>query len=309
METKVDMSVDFKKSTETQTKKEAGTRKLSTLDDLKKRFPVLTPDAIERDKREIDIVEINLRDQSAQIVKASDAPLLTAEVIREKLQPIQPVYIVFDVAEWVVMVRQGRPLDVQLAQERLLKKCQEEKATPEEQAITIKHLLLSKMIIEPAFAYADGDAGHPIQACSDILINTLWDAYLSKNAVLIEDSGSEDVYQITVRRGSMPDADLEAFNKTFDTNPVRAETIDTIGTSIREMSDKDIARMAEGHTIRRDIVLSSMILSPAVCRSEKSAETDAFPLTEVSEWGLQTLFEATVCRKRQETDLATPLAE
>ena len=46
-------------------------------------------EVIERDNRQVDVVEINFKDATAQVVQDSDAPKLTKKVLKEKGAPIQ----------------------------------------------------------------------------------------------------------------------------------------------------------------------------------------------------------------------------
>ena len=46
--------------------------------------PIPIDEILARDRRQTDIVEINIANQKATLVKASEAPPLTAEVLAEK---------------------------------------------------------------------------------------------------------------------------------------------------------------------------------------------------------------------------------
>ena len=54
-----------------------------------KRRLKFSAEVIERDNRQVDIVEINFKDATAQVVQDSDAPKLTKKVLKEKGAPIQ----------------------------------------------------------------------------------------------------------------------------------------------------------------------------------------------------------------------------
>ena len=137
---------------------------------------------LERDKRLTDVVEINLRDQTARVVERSDAPDLTAEVLAEKGTPIKTVEMVFDGQVWQIGVRHGKPMQVEVAHSRLLDAFQERIADSDEltaalleaRETAVKCLLVASMIVDPKtghrpiFSYQDqgeGEGDAPIEDC------------------------------------------------------------------------------------------------------------------------------------------------
>ena len=78
---------------------------------LKRHVEIFTSEIIERDARQIDVVEINFKDATAQVVQDSDAPKLTKKVLKEKGAPIQTGKTTFDGAAMEVDMYHGVGLD------------------------------------------------------------------------------------------------------------------------------------------------------------------------------------------------------
>ena len=70
----------------------------------------LTSEIFERDARETAIVVVNFKDESARLVESSDAPKLTADVLKTKGKPVKTVEMYFDDQIWKVEVRDGKLL-------------------------------------------------------------------------------------------------------------------------------------------------------------------------------------------------------
>ena len=245
--------------------------------------PLLTPDAIAKDRRRTDIVEINLRNQTARVVESSDAPELTAEVLAsEKGKPVQPVNLIFDGQKWSVHVRHGKPLHLQIKHEKLLEDYKDKKITPDmlrERDTAVKHLLLPEMIADPQFSYEGEGEGHPIEECSPILLNALWEAYLA-----IHSPTEDDIYQTTVLRGTPLHAAI-LLGESLELYPT------PLDKKFADMSDDEIEATCKRSTAQRRILVASMILSPALLLNGEGKQ-GAYPIEDISEWMLQTLFQA-----------------
>lgn len=270
--------------------------------------PLLTLDALERDKRDSDIVEVNLKDQTARVVETSDAPKLTQKVLVEKGKPIKTVELVFDGQVWQIGVRHGKPMQVEVAHSRLLDefkarvKAADEltAALLEERETAVKCLLVASMIVDPKtahpiFSYQNQGQGHPIEDCSPILLNALWEAYTAINFPI-----EDDIYQVTVLRGTPLDTAL-LLGETFETYPVG-----DLGKKFVDMSDDELDAVAARSLAQRRVLVASMLPDLKLSlngegKVESGTEASdtpvllsdaAVPVEDVSEAVLATLFEA-----------------
>ena len=66
--------------------------------------PMLTSDIFEKDDRESAICEVNFKDMSARLVESSDAPKLTVDVLKSKGKPVKTVEMFYDDQIWQVKV-------------------------------------------------------------------------------------------------------------------------------------------------------------------------------------------------------------
>ena len=284
--------------------------------------PLLTPDVLERDKRLKDLVEINLRDQTARVVETSNAPELTADVLAAKGKPIRTVELVFDGQVFQVGVRHGKPMHVEVAHSRVLNAFKEQmgeadELTPallEERDTAVKRLLVSLMITDPVtthpmFSYENVGVGHPIEDCSQILLNALWEAYTA-----IQFPREDDIYQVQVLRGTPLDIAL-LLGETFEAYPV-----ENLGKKFIDMSDRELEAVEKRSLAQRRVLVALMLPDVPLSlngqeRSEKSASAfeskaegndlaaeslpnpdfsaeGATPVEDLSEAMLATLFEA-----------------
>ena len=266
--------------------------------------PLLSLDVLERDKRLTDVVEINLRDQTARVVERSDAPDLTAEVLAEKGTPIKTVELVFDGQVWQIGVRHGKPMQVEVAHSRLLDAFKERIADSDEltaalleaRETAVKCLLVASMIVDPKtghpiFSYQDpgnatitkdgGISLHPIEDCSQILLNALWEAYTAINFPV-----DDDIYQVTVRRGTPLDTAL-LLGETFETYPVG-----DLGKKFVDMSDDELDAVAARSLAQRRVLVASMLPDVGLSFLNGEEKKGAHPVEDVSEAVLATLFEA-----------------
>ena len=255
--------------------------------------PLLTPDVLERDKRSKDLVEINLKDQTARVVETSDAPELTAEVLSAKGRPIQTVELVFDGQVFQVGVRHGKPMHVEVAHSRVLNEFKERMSESdeltaellEERDTAVKHLLVSSMITDPVtthpmFSYENEGEGHPIEDCSQILLNALWEAYTA-----IQFPREDDIYQVQVLRGTPLDTAL-LLGETFETYPVG-----DLGKKFIDMSADELEAVEKRSLAQRRVLVALML--PDVPLSLNGQEREgAMPVEDLSEAMLATLFEA-----------------
>lgn len=276
--------------------------------------PVLSLDILQRDKRATDIVEINLKDQTARVVEASDAPKLTKEVLVEKGKPIQTVELIFDGQVFQVGVRHGKPMRVEVAHSRTLDAFKERIADAdtltaellEEREMAVKHLLLASMVVDPVtthpmFSYQNEGDAYPIEDCSQLLLNALWEAYTAINF-----PPEDDIYQVAVLRGTPLDTAL-LLGETFETYPVG-----DLGKKFVDMSDDELEAVAARSLAQRRVLVASMLpevglrlngegkkaeqteegnsLQPEGCGD--TSPSGAMPVEDVSEAVLSTLFEA-----------------
>ena len=128
--------------------------------------PLLTPNIFERDERETAIVVVNFRDESARLVESSDAPKLTADVLKTKGKPVKTVEMYFEDQIFQVEVRDGKPLSLEVEQMKLLLEYEGQegdRAAMEERDRAIANLLLGKMMVDPPFSYKGKGEGTPIE--------------------------------------------------------------------------------------------------------------------------------------------------
>lgn len=242
--------------------------------------PLLSLDLLERDRRETDTVEINLRDQRAWVVESSDAPELTAEVLAVRGKPLQTVEIFFDGELLSVRVREGRPLSVEVACARLAESYQDRTLDAEcmhEQDRASKELLVSAMVVEPLFSQKGQGEGYPIESCSPLLLDVLFEAYLAVN-----ERSEDEIYQVSVLRGRPLEAMLLS-EKTFELYPA------PIQTNLKDMSDAEIEALEASNRAQKRVSVASLVRSPVF---SYQGEGDGFPVENISEAVLDTLYEA-----------------
>ena len=258
--------------------------------------PLLTSEIFERDARTEAIVEVNFKDKSARLVETSDAPKLTAEVLKTKGKPVKTVEMFFDDQMWQVKVRDGRPLSLEVAHMKLLLEYEgqeHDRAAMEERDRIIANLLIGKMMVNPAFSYKGAGEGTPIEDRSSIMIEALCNAY---NAV--NHPTKDEIYQVTVRRGIPADA-FTLFGDTFEWYPVGGEA-----KKYKDMSEDELAAAEARNTARRQVLVPAMIVDPPLLYKKPDetlaetlaetevSETEAYPIEDLSERYMETLFEA-----------------
>ena len=271
--------------------------------------PVLSLDVLERDKRDRDIVEINLKDQTARVVETSDAPKLTKQVLVEKGKPIKTVELLFDGQVFQVGVRHGKPMRVEVAHSRTLDAFKERIADSdtltaellEERETAVKHLLIASMVVDPVtthpmFSYQHQGDAYPIEDCSQILLSALWEAYTAINF-----PEADDIYQVAVLRGTPLDTAL-LLGETFETYPVG-----DLGKKFVDMSDEELEAVAARSLAQRRVLVASMLPEVGLSLNGEGAEArhhddrdrvtsgkkeETYPVEDLSEAILETLFQA-----------------
>ena len=236
---------------------------------------------LERDKRVVDCVEINLKDGSARVVETSDAPKLTKKVLKEKGAPLQVGRTLFDGAAMEVDMWHGMPLSVDLARSNLIAlykdRIQEDYSAFVERELAIKHLVLASLIPD-AFSYEGTPKGlPPIEDCSEVLIGALWDAFLQLHFPALD-----DVYQVQVMRG-IPQDVYAMLGNTFEMYPV-GEKLKT-----DQMTPDAIETYVNRANAQRAVLVSSLILEPCLSYNGEGNEKHPYPVEKLSERMLQCL--------------------
>ena len=252
--------------------------------EVAKRSPLkFSAEMIERDKRKVDIVEVNLKDATARVVESSEAPKLTPEVLEEKGALIQVGKAVFDSADIAVDMWHGVSLVLDIGRSRILdiykERDTDDLLTFTEREVAVKQYLLAHMIPE-TFSFEGQPAGlPPIEECTDILLNALWDAYIDLHFPI-----DDDIYQVQVMRGVPLDVN-QMLGKTFEMYPVGGK-VKTDG-----MPDDEVEMFVERSDAQRAVLVASMIIEPKLSLADEG-EKDAYPVEKLSEWFMQCLFQA-----------------
>ena len=238
-------------------------------------------EVIEKDNRQVDIVEINFKDATAQVVQDSDAPKLTKKVLKEKGAPIQTGKTTFDGAEMEVDMYHGVGLTLELLRQQVFDAYKdrnlEDLTTFIERDLEVKRLLLSGLIPD-SFSYQGNPAGlPPIEDITDILLNALWDAYVDLHFPL-----DDSIYQIQVVRGVPLDVN-QMLQKTFEMYPVGGK-VDTEG-----MPDDEMEMFVERSDAQRSVLVSSMIVEPKLSFNGEGVGKHPYPVEKLSEWFMQCL--------------------
>ncbi len=216
------------------------------------------------------IVEINISTAKASPVETSDAPILTAHVLKSKAKPIQTVEIDYEGEMYQVAVRHGHSLEVEVQSEKLKPAYFNGRDVSGYEPFYI-NFLLAKMIVNPVLGYDVEDEGVNIWTINKDLQDTLFQAYLTVN------HPDDDIYQIQVRRG-VPE---EVWYRLSVYPKVERERLS-------EMSDAELSEAAGIWRALRKIIVSTMIASPVISESEGGG----YPPDEISEKVMQTLLNA-----------------
>ena len=238
-------------------------------------------EVIERDNRQVDVVEINFKDATAQVVQDSDAPKLTKKVLKEKGAPIQTGKTTFDGAAMEVDMYHGVGLTLELLRQQVFDAYKdrnlEDLTTFVERDLEVKRLLLSGLVPD-TFSFNGQPADlPPIEDITDILLNALWDAYVDLHFPL-----DDSIYQIQVVRGVPLDVN-QMLQNTFEIYPIGGK-VDTEG-----MPDDEMEMFVERSDAQRSVLVSSMILDPKLSFNGEGVGKHPYPVEKLSEWFMQCL--------------------
>ena len=214
---------------------------------------------------------MNFKDESARLVESSDAPKLTAEVLKTKGKPVKTVEMFFEDQMWKVEVRDGKPLSLEVEQMKLLLEYEgqeHDRAAMEERDRVIANLLLGKMMVDPPFSYKGEGEGTPIENRSSIMIEALCNAY---NAV--NHPTKDEIFQVTVRRG-IPADTFALFGETHEWLSVGGKAKKYV-----DMSEDELAAAEARNSAQRQVLVAKMILDPLlsytpVADGEEPSEND-----------------------------------
>ena len=257
--------------------------------------PLLSVELVDKDTRDSDIVEINFRDKSAYVVEESNAPILTHEVLDTKGKPIKSVEVDFEGEKPVVFVRDGKPLSLEIAEDRLRIAYRERfdaigaEDTPEakdkhsklltEHNKAIRQLTVANMIANPQFSYNGVGEGSPVEELK-LLLNMLFEAY-----AVVNFPSEDEIFQITVLRGVPGEAAI-LLQSGFELYP-----LGELGKKMVDLSDTEIEQLEARNIAQRRVLVSSLI--PGLNLSYNGqGNKNAFPVEDISQRYLATLFEA-----------------
>ena len=253
-------------------------------------IPLLTHAALAEESRPSDCVEVDVNAGTARVVETSDAPELTRDIILEKYQAVQHAKITYNLQNWEVGVRHGKPLAVEIQHAKILARYEKSIETANEndqKRLTaqrddeIKRYLLSQMIAEPVFSYQGiPKDGFPLEDASSVLIDVLWEAYLKRNHPL-----TDNIYQVKVRRSTPLDAAL-MLQETFQIYPLEPSDI-----PILEMNESDLRTLIERNLAQKQILVGSMILEPRFTK-DVEVEQEHIPIHAISDGLLNVLHQA-----------------
>ena len=317
----------------------------------------LTIDAIlARDRRQTDIVEINIANQKATLVKASDAPPLTAEVLAEKGKLTKTAELIFEDIQPTdehptIEILNGIPFSVEVERVKILREFdgnQETEKDDYERNLAVLRLLVSKLVVDPKLSFRGEGDGAPIEKQSDLLLEAFYksiseaiapmsligthnelteslellneklstlesdlskkqkalgkakdDARKKLNAEIQEltreirntRAGIEltelaitHIYQVEVLRGTPLHAALLSDN--FEFYPTGE------GKPIAEIPDAELDLEVKRRDAQRNAFVSSMILSPPLSWNGEGNQKDAYPVEQIGESMMQTLYNA-----------------
>ena len=253
--------------------------------DAPKPKPVkFSAEMIKRDKRKTDIVEINLKDASARVVKSSKAPKLTKKSLKEKGAPVQCGETFIDGVSVEVDMYHGTPFGLEIARQSVLDRYKDnflkDLEVFAERERAVKRLMMAHMIPD-TFSYDGKPEGlPPIEDISDVLLGGLWEAYLNLHFPV-----KDDIYQVKVLRG-VP-ADVQAMlGDSYEMYPV--------GSAIRtdDMEDDEIENFVKRSDAQRSVIVSSMILDPCLSYEGEGKSKHPTPVENLSDWIMQCLMNA-----------------
>ena len=257
--------------------------------------PSFTPDIFDADNRETALVEVNFKNMSARLVESSDAPKITRDVLETFGKPIKTVEFFYETAFFKAAVRDGIPTELEIKQLKIFSQYaarKDKSAAREEQELEVTRLVLSRMLVDPAFSYQGKGEGVLIESCSQVMLNALSDAF---NAVEFHED--DRIYQVTVLRG-LPEDKFALFGD-FEWYPVGGAQKKYI-----DMSDEELSAEMAQNRARRQILVPAMIVDPQLTWTqvaddetaeavEVPADSDApYPVELLSERFMRTFHEA-----------------
>lgn len=217
--------------------------------------PSFTPDIFDADDREHIVVECNFRDMSARVVESSDAPKITREVLETLGKPIKTVEFFYQTSFFQAAVRDGIPLELEIKQLKTILEYADREKDPvaiEERDLQTTRMLLSEMLVDPAFSYQGKGQGVPIESRSQVMLNSLSEAFNSVNS-----PEKDMIFQVTVRRG-LPEDRFHIFGD-FEWYPVGKA-----GKKYTEMSEEELSAEMAQNRARRQVLVPAMIVDPAL---------------------------------------------
>lgn len=253
--------------------------------------PSFTPDIFDHDNRDTQLVEVNFRDMSAQLVDSSDAPKITRYVLETLGKPIKTVEFFYRDSFFQAAVRDGIPTELEVQQLKIFMEYADREnnsASRVERDMEVNRLVLSKMLVDPAFSCQGIGEGVPIEKRSQVMLNALAEAFSAVN-----DPQDDRIYQVTVMRG-LPEDKFTLF-ADFEWYVVGDQKKTYLDMSNEELSSEMAQLQA-----RRQRLLPAMIVDPKLTWTrvdegevaepvEPPADADApYPVELLSERFLQT---------------------
>lgn len=257
--------------------------------------PSFTPDIFDHDNRETALVEVNFRDMSARVVEASEAPKITRYVLETLGKPIKTVEFFYMDSFFQASVRDGVPTELEIQQLKIILEYGDKEnnlAAREARDLKVNQLMLSKMLVDPAFSYQGQGEGVPIEARSQVMLNALAEAFSAVN-----NPQDDSIYQVTVMRG-LPEDKFTLFGD-FEWYAVGGEQ-----KAFVDMSDEELSAEMAKNRAHRQRLIPAMIVDPKLTWSQVAdgeaadavsvpADVDApFPVELLSERFMQTFHSA-----------------
>lgn len=213
--------------------------------------PSFTPDIFEHDQRETALVEVNFRDMSARVVESSDAPKITREVLEKLGKPIKTAEFFYEGSFFQAAVRDGITTELEIQQLKLFMEYPgNDAASVEERNVEITRLLLADMLVDPAFSYRGKGQGIPIETRSQVMLNSLAEAFS-----VVNNPEENMIFQVTVMRG-LPEDKFTLFGD-FEWYPVGKAR-----KKYTEMSDEELSAEIAQNRARRQVLVPAMIVDP-----------------------------------------------
>ena len=329
---------------------------------LKKREPTGIPEKpipideiLARDRRQTDIVEINIANQQATLVGASDAPQLTAEVLAEKGTLTKTAELLFEDIQQTgepptIEILNGIPFYIEVERFRLLREFEGKTTKIDEydRNLTVLRYLVSELVVDPKLSFRGEGEGSPIEKQSDLLLEAFYKAIVDVTAPMsmigtykdlgdtlttlkeklseldtdlaekqkaFADATGDDrkalnaeiqsltrearntrvsleftetaishIYQVEVLRGTPLHAAL--LSDSFEFYPTGK------GKLIAQLTDTELDDEVKRRESQRSAFVSSMILSPSLSWNGEGNQNGAYPVEQIGESMMQTLYNA-----------------